>query len=994
MTDEIVKKPNRFKKHTVKIAKSATYVMFASGFILIALCFVIYARLLWKPIQLEFLQPFLEKIISHDAYQVDLKNAKIISNHKVGLLGVHIDKIVITDKDNHSKHIVRDVTLDIEKNTLLAGDLGLNSVEIGSVTLASVFLENQDTDDNITVKTLSQAFNAYFKLPILKPLRHITVDYIHVPSVDMTLKALHFTPSHHALPYDIHADITLKDYIQTGHIALQLDTQKDLLTADVKNLKTKFATMNGSVSVQHDNQFSLDITTNNVFDGVFYTKDTGLKSIKMQGALKDNNTILDIKDFAFNFKNKVSIKGNADFDFKKGFNDFSYDINGTIAELTLSGLLELWSEKLASGAREWVSDNMTQAQFATAEFSLAGQSKEQYPQKLLLNAPMSQAEFFYLKPMQHAYNVNGRLLLKDKTFIAQVDTGNIGTLNITKASFTIPDICAEIPLSFIEANIFGALKPLLTIIDSKPLNLMQKSGFKYDKTIGDFSGVLTMNFALLKDVYLDDIKMRADVTVRNGALKIGKHQLPLEKINGRLHVTPNNAKGAGRVRLYGIDSFAQWSENFDLRSDVTTDLTLKTSVDDKQLQKLMRYISDKPIPISDYLKGTASLKTHLQLQNNRIKLLSIDGNLNDMFLGAKNSLWHFSKGSPKTVTLLGEQNDNRFTIKNLALNNLKNNIILSDIVIENATIDRAKINTITYKDIIKNMSGHYHTKDNRHLVSLNADKISLIKIREKLSEKTESKTKKIIKYPNILMSLAVKKLKTSDNVTLENPHLIVSRDIHNPHKLYIDIESPMIAMTKVTLQELAFDKRSIIIKTDNAGRLIAGLGIFDNFKDGRLMLNMTQHADTLAGNLSIQKGTILKSPWIAKLLSLASLTGILDRFNSRGLSVDKTAIHFTKINDVVYLKRGTIHGSAIGISFQGNYNVQADNVYVYGSLIPFYGLNSILSDIPIIGKLTSSRKTEGIIGLSYKIDGNTKNPDISVNPLSIFTVGILRRLFE
>ena len=37
---------------------------------------------------------------------------------------------------------------------------------------------------------------------------------------------------------------------------------------------------------------------------------------------------------------------------------------------------------------------------------------------------------------------------------------------------------------------------------------------------------------------------------------------------------------------------------------------------------------------------------------------------------------------------------------------------------------------------------------------------------------------------------------------------------------------------------------------------------------------------------------------------------------------------------------------------------------------------------------------EGIIGMTYSIKGNAEEPSVSVNPLSMVTPGILRRIFE
>jgi len=44
--------------------------------------------------------------------------------------------------------------------------------------------------------------------------------------------------------------------------------------------------------------------------------------------------------------------------------------------------------------------------------------------------------------------------------------------------------------------------------------------------------------------------------------------------------------------------------------------------------------------------------------------------------------------------------------------------------------------------------------------------------------------------------------------------------------------------------------------------------------------------------------------------------------------------------------------------------------------------------------LTVSKEGEGIIGLTYQARGDLDEPDVIVNPLSMLTPGILRRLFE
>jgi len=69
-------------------------------------------------------------------------------------------------------------------------------------------------------------------------------------------------------------------------------------------------------------------------------------------------------------------------------------------------------------------------------------------------------------------------------------------------------------------------------------------------------------------------------------------------------------------------------------------------------------------------------------------------------------------------------------------------------------------------------------------------------------------------------------------------------------------------------------------------------------------------------------------------------------------------------------------------------------VALKGSLVPAYGINSLISNIPLLGDILASKKGEGIIGVTYSATGNADEPKISTNPLSALTPGILRRIFQ
>src|SRR5262249_1526597 len=87
-------------------------------------------------------------------------------------------------------------------------------------------------------------------------------------------------------------------------------------------------------------------------------------------------------------------------------------------------------------------------------------------------------------------------------------------------------------------------------------------------------------------------------------------------------------------------------------------------------------------------------------------------------------------------------------------------------------------------------------------------------------------------------------------------------------------------------------------------------------------------------------------------------------------------------------------GPAIGVSAEGYIDRPKNLIAIKGTLVPLFGLNSVLGVIPLVGNLLVSKPGEGIIGMTYSVTGNADEPTVSINPLSMATPGILRRIFE
>ena len=139
---------------------------------------------------------------------------------------------------------------------------------------------------------------------------------------------------------------------------------------------------------------------------------------------------------------------------------------------------------------------------------------------------------------------------------------------------------------------------------------------------------------------------------------------------------------------------------------------------------------------------------------------------------------------------------------------------------------------------------------------------------------------------------------------------------------------------------------------------------------------------------------MINQPMLARMFSAGSLTGLGDLMGGDGMTLEELNLPFTSRNNVISVNGARVVGRAIGASADGYIDRPRGTLALKGSLIPAYGVNSMISNIPLLGDLLASKKGEGIFGITYSATGSSEKPDISVNPLSMLTPGIFRRIFQ
>ncbi|MFO1247906.1 MAG: AsmA-like C-terminal domain-containing protein [Alphaproteobacteria bacterium] len=200
--------------------------------------------------------------------------------------------------------------------------------------------------------------------------------------------------------------------------------------------------------------------------------------------------------------------------------------------------------------------------------------------------------------------------------------------------------------------------------------------------------------------------------------------------------------------------------------------------------------------------------------------------------------------------------------------------------------------------------------------------------------------------------------------------------------------------------------RKVLLTTGDASILARGVFGFESMRGGDLSAtvslpgqasdagNPASTAPDFTGVLNIKNFQLINQPLISRLFAAGSLTGLGDLMGGDGITIDEWNFPFTSKNNVLGVNGARASGRAICATSDGYIDRPHGTLALKGSLVPACGVNSLISNIPILGDILASKKGEGVLSATYSATGNMEQPQISTNALSMLAPGIFRRIFE
>lgn len=183
------------------------------------------------------------------------------------------------------------------------------------------------------------------------------------------------------------------------------------------------------------------------------------------------------------------------------------------------------------------------------------------------------------------------------------------------------------------------------------------------------------------------------------------------------------------------------------------------------------------------------------------------------------------------------------------------------------------------------------------------------------------------------------------------------------------------------------------LKADDAGMLLSIMGLYNGIQGGTLDLRATYGNGPTSGILRLYDARLVHAPGFVKILQAATLYGVAEALSGPGLMLNHTTIPFTLNKDTLSLYGADTYSEALGFTASGTVNISNDTCDLDTTIIPAYALNSFLGRIPLIGHLFTAEKGGGLFAMRAHVQGKIHDPEVSVNPLSVFIPGFLRGIF-
>lgn len=705
----------------------------------------------------------------------------------------------------------------------------------------------------------------------------------------------------------------------------------------------------------------------------------------------------------------INIKGLKPYILENSLKDIQASITAETAKLKLDDLTKYWPRYLGESGWIWCKESLFDGEAKNAkfkfDFAYDKDKKNIVFKNLEGQVGAENATVLYLNGMPKIKNAYGLVTFTKDTININIDKGISDGVILTGGYVKLYDLDKYNNYADIRLIAESSVTDVLKLIDNPPLNFVKEMNIPADKLSGQTTTDLSLKFELKDDLKPEEVKVEVNADIKDVAIADIIKGKGLKSDELKLFVNNEYLKLSGKAEADGIPVDLVWQENFNQKSD-KSNYKIIFKLDDEIKKKLG---IETEILNSPYIEGYAIVTADISVSQTEQAKVSLSADIQNAaidysFLGFRKL--YGSEGKITAEMIINK--DKLESIPSFALSkpdfNLTGKISLNkDGSLKQVDIQkvrgpktnaRAQIEwTGTPKDrLIKiNVSGNSY-----NLTPFFDRQNENDKKKQNLSTDTSSDDD----WENVTdtdINIAVNKLWTNPKVPITNfagaAKLRHGVGVHEIHLVGNYGNSKEVKL-KADYSPRPNNEYYLLINSNNAGSTFKVLRIYDNISGGNLKIEGKRSKDKdFVGHASIRDFNLHNTPVLAKVLSVASLTGIVGMLSGEGIAFSHLDAPFEYKNKVLKVEDAKAFGNVLGITMSGTYNWNNEEIKGEGVIAPAYSINSFLGKIPLVGNLLAG-KDGTVFAANYSVSGTINDTDVSINPLSALSPGSLKDWFS
>lgn len=654
-------------------------------------------------------------------------------------------------------------------------------------------------------------------------------------------------------------------------------------------------------------------------------------------------------------------------------------------------ILRHWPVDFALGARDWVRDAILGGALSgvVLDIDLTGEALERQAlddDQLSLTFNFANADVRYVSTMTALRGLYGSAELRGNSLSLTGRRGRIGALQAETIFVEIEQLNPRGGLARFGGTGRGGARDLLALLAEPPISLTEAYGVSPDAFAGEGAFEFEIRRPMLSEVPPEDLGFTARGRFTGVTAQLGPDGPGFQDGEVEIRASEAGLTASGAARIAGARADIEWVETFGLEpGEPSSQMRLSSVMTGRDLDAV-------GLPVRQFLDGGVGVEATVTGRGLAFERIDVELDLERAAIALPADIWEKAPAAPAAA---------RFT-----LDLQPEGPALEDFVFAADGVDVQAVARLAPDGRLLSADASTIRLEGRFDLSARADRprgadgpLRLMLTGAFL----DSRDLLTMEGPGgglggpVILEAAVDDVRVR-GVQFTNVDMSLETGEEHLDRFSLDADMAR-GPVRVSLEPDAAGVRRLTASGPDAGQLLTAYGGYDNVTGGALRLTATApprgQPGGFAGEVEAQAFTLERMPLLTRVLAAGSLEGLASLMGGgQGIEFERLRADFVWEDGVLELREARAAGPSLGVTWSGVVNLEGSRLDVDGTLLPSYGINSVLGGLPVIGGLLTSRTGEGVIGVTFSVNGPFNSTRVTANPLSALAPGVLRRIFE